>query len=194
MRPILALSALALFTSVAARAHAEEWSIDQGHTRVGFSIPHMIVSDVEGRFHDVKGKIDIDDKDATKSSIELTIASASIDTQNADRDKHLKSPDFFDVVKYPTLTFKSTKVAKAGKNKYKVTGDLTIRDVTKSVTLDVTASDPITNPWGKLFRGVKVEGKINRHDFGLNWNKTLDKGGVLVGDDVTLDVRFELLK
>jgi polyisoprenoid-binding protein YceI len=191
MRSLLVLSAFALLTSV---AHAEEWSIDPAHTRVGFSVPHMVVSDVEGRFHDVKGKVDIDDKDVTKSTIELTIQAASIDTENADRDKHLKSPDFFDVTKYPTVTFKSTKVTKAGKNKYKVTGNLTIRDVTKTVTLDVTASDPIANPWGKLVRGVKVEGKINRHDFGINWNKTLDKGGVVVGDEVTLNIRFELNK
>ena len=196
MRAVLVISALTVsaFAFVASVASAEEWSIDPAHTRIGFSVPHMVVSDVEGRFHDVKGKVDIDDADLTKSTVELTIAAGSIDTASADRDKHLKGPDFFDVTKYPNLTFKSTKVAKAGKAKYKVTGDLTIRDVKKSVTLDVNVSDPVTSPWGKLVRAVKVEGKINRHDFGLNWNKTLDKGGVLVGDDVTLDLRFELNK
>jgi polyisoprenoid-binding protein YceI len=196
MRSLLISSALAVsvFAFVASVASAEEWSIDPAHTRIGFSVPHMVVSDVEGRFHDVKGKVDIDDADLTKSAVELTIAAGSIDTASADRDKHLKGPDFFDVTKYPNLTFKSTKVVKAGKSKYKVTGDLTIRDVKKSVTLDVNVSEPVMSPWGKLVRAVKVDGKINRRDFGLNWNKALDKGGVVVGDDVTLDLRFELNK
>jgi polyisoprenoid-binding protein YceI len=191
MRSVLALSSFLFLSSTAL---ADEWNFDAGHSRVGFSVPHMMVTDVEGRFHDVKAKIDIDEKDPSKSTIELTIQTASIDTSNADRDKHLKSPDFFDVAKFPTMTFKSTKVAKAGKGKFKVTGDLTIRDVTKSVVLDVALTDPVTSPWGKQVRGGKVEGKINRRDFGLNWNKALDHGGVLVGDDVTLDVRIELNK
>lgn len=191
MRTLLALAAIALTTSL---AHAEEWAIDASHTRVGFSVPHLMVSEVEGVFREVKGKIDIDDKDLTKSTVDLTIVASSVDTGNADRDKHLKAPDFFDVAKYPTLTFKSTKIAKAGKDKFKVTGDLKIRDVTKSVTLDVTASDPVQNPWGKQVRAVKVAGNVKRTDFGLNWNKALDKGGVLVGEDVTLAVRFELTK
>lgn len=191
MRTFLALAAVALSTSL---AHAEEWAIDAAHTRVGFSVPHLVVSEVEGVFHEVKGKIDIDDKDLTKSTVDLTITASSVDTGNADRDKHLKAPDFFDVAKYPTLTFKSTKIAKAGKDKFKVTGDLKIRDVTKTVTLDVTASAPVQNPWGKQVRAVKVEGKLKRTDYGLNWNKALDKGGVLVGEDVTIAIRFELNK
>ena len=191
MRSKLVLPALLLIGSV---AHADPWTFDQGHSRVGFVVRHMMVSNVEGRFHDVKATIDLNDKDLTKSTLELTIAANSIDTENADRDKHLKSPDFFDVTKYPTLTFKATKIAKAGANKYKVIGDLTIRDTTKAVTLDVTLSDPIATPWGKTVRGVEATGKINRHDFGLNWNKTLDKGGVLVSDEVKLDINAELDK
>jgi polyisoprenoid-binding protein YceI len=191
MRTWLALAAVALTTSL---AHAEEWAIDAGHSRVGFSVPHLMVSEVEGVFHEVKGKIDIDDKDLTKSVVDLNITASSVDTGNADRDKHLKAPDFFDVAKYPSIAFKSTKIAKVAKNKFKVTGDIKIRDVTKTVTLDVTASEPVQNPWGKSVRAVKVEGKLKRTDYGLNWNKTLDKGGVLVGDDVTLNIRFELTK
>jgi polyisoprenoid-binding protein YceI len=175
-------------------AHAESWTFDPAHSRVGFSVTHMMVSSVEGRFHDVKATIDLDDGNLTKSTIELTIAASSIDTENADRDKHLKSPDFFDVAKFPNLTFKSTKITAAGKNKFKVTGDLTIRDQTKPVTLDVTLSDAIANPWGKMVRGVQATGKLNRHDFGLNWNKTLDKGGVLVSDEVKLEINGELDK
>jgi polyisoprenoid-binding protein YceI len=175
-------------------AHAEPWTFDAAHSRVGFSVRHMMVSSVEGRFHDVKATVDLDEKSLTKSTIEFTIAASSIDTENADRDKHLKSPDFFDVAKFPDLTFKSTKIAAEGKNRFKVTGDLTIRDVTKPITLDVTLSDPIANPWGKSVRGVEATGKLNRHEYGLNWNKTLDKGGVLVSDEVKLDINAELDK
>ncbi|HEX4336520.1 MAG TPA: YceI family protein [Polyangiaceae bacterium] len=175
-------------------AHAEPWTFDAAHSRVGFSVRHMMVSSVDGRFHDVKANVDLDDKNLPKSTVEFTIAASSIDTANADRDKHLKSPDFFDVAKFPNLTFKSTKITAAGKNKYKVTGDLTIRDQTKPVTLDVTLTDAVANPWGKMVRGVEATGKLNRHDFGLNWNKTLDKGGVLVADEVKLDISGELDK
>jgi polyisoprenoid-binding protein YceI len=191
MRTILAIAVLALTTGL---AHAEEWTIDAAHSRVGFTVPHLVVSQVDGTFHEVKGKIDIDDKDLTKSTVDLTITASSIDTGNADRDKHLKGPDFFDVTKFPTITFKSTKIVKVAKNKFKVTGDLKMRDVTKSVTLDVLGGDVINDPWGKVVRPVKVEGKVKRTDFGLNWNKTLDKGGVLVGEDVTITVQFELKK
>jgi polyisoprenoid-binding protein YceI len=175
-------------------ARADPWTFDMTHSRVGFSVRHMMVSNVGGSFHEVKTTVDLDEKNPSKSTVEFTIATSSIDTQNADRDKHLKSPDFFDVTKFPNLTFKSTKITAAGKNKFKVTGDLTIRDVTKPVTLDVTLSDPMTNPWGKTVRGVEATGKLNRHEFGLNWNKTLDKGGVLVSDEVKLEISGELDK
>jgi len=188
----LVLSAALLLVAGAARAEA--WSIDSAHTRVGFSVSHMVVSSVEGRFHDVKGAIELDDKDLTKSTVDLTLAAASIDTVNEKRDGHLKSADFLDVAKYPNITFKSTRIAKAAKNKYKVTGDLTIRNVKKSMTFDVSVSDPITDLSGKPVRGARVEGKLNRHEFGLNWNKTLDKGGMLIGDEVTLNIQFELNK
>lgn len=191
MRLKLLAPALLLLCTI---ARAEPWTFDMAHSRVGFTVRHMMVSNVGGSFHDVKATVDLDDKNLTKSTIEFTIATSSIDTQNADRDKHLKSPDFFDVTKFPNLTFKSTKVVAAGKNKFKVTGDLTIRDMTKPVTLDVTLSDPMTNPWGKTVRGVEATGKLNRHEFGLNWNKTLDKGGVLVSDEVKLEISGELDK
>ena len=191
MRLKLSAPALVLLATV---ARAEPWTFDLAHSRVGFSVRHMMVSNVEGSFHEVKATVDLDDKNPTKSTVEFTITTSSVDTQNADRDKHLKSPDFFDVTKFPSMTFKSTKIVGAGKNKFKVTGDLTIRDVTKPITLDVTLSDPVTNPWGKTVRGVEASGKLNRHDFGLNWNKTLDKGGVLVSDEVKLAINGELDK
>jgi polyisoprenoid-binding protein YceI len=191
MRLKLLAPALLLLGTI---ARAEPWTFDMAHSRVGFTVRHMMVSNVGGSFHDVKATIDLDDKNLTKSTVEFTIAASSIDTQNADRDKHLKSPDFFDVTKFPNLTFKSTKITAAGKNKFKVTGDLTIRDMTKPVALEVTLTDPMTNPWGKTVRGVEATGKLNRHEFGLNWNKTLDKGGVLVSDEVKLELSGELDK
>ena len=190
------LQSLALVSSlIAAPALAEtsEWAIDSAHSHFGFSAPHMVVSEVEGEFHTATGKVLLDEADLTKSTVELTIDAASIDTDNADRDKHLKSPDFLDTAKYPQITFKSTKIKKAGKA-FKVTGDLTIRGVTKPVTLDVELSNALTNPWGKQVRAVKVKGKINRQDFGVAWNKSLDKGGLLVGDEVTFNIKLELNK
>lgn len=191
-----ALQSLALACSLftlPVLAEPVAWEIDPAHTRVGFSVPHMVVSEVEGNFKTFSGTAMLDEKDLTKSQVELSIDAASIDTGNADRDKHLKSPEFFDVQKHPKLTFKSTKITKAGKG-YKLTGDMTIRGVTKPVTLDATISEPIANPWGKQVRGGKISGKIKRGDFGLTWNKTLDKGGVVVGEDVTITVKFELNK
>jgi polyisoprenoid-binding protein YceI len=174
-------------------AEQVEWAIDGAHSHVGFTVPHMVVSEVDGEFKTFSGKALIDEKDLTKSAVEFSADAASVDTDNADRDKHLKSPEFFDAAKFPKVTFKSTKISKAGKG-YKLTGDLTIHGVTKSVTLDATVSQAITNPWGKEVRGVKITGKIKREDFGLTWNKALDKGGVVVGNDVSLAIKLELNK
>lgn len=181
--------------SFAGSAHAEpaEWAIDGSHSRVGFSVPHMVVSEVDGRFKSVTGKVVLDDADLTKSTVQIEIDANSIDTEDQKRDEHLKSPDFFDTAKNPKITFKSTSIKKAGKA-FKVTGDLTMRGVTKPVTLDVELSKEVKNPWGKLVRGVKVKGKLNRQDFGIAWNKSLDVGGVVVGDEVTLNIQLELNK
>jgi polyisoprenoid-binding protein YceI len=160
---------------------------------VGFSVTHMVVSEVDGEFKKFSGKALLDDKDLTKSSVEFSIDAASINTDNADRDKHLRSPDFFDAEKFPKLTFQSTKITKAGKG-YKLKGNLTIHGVTKEVTLDAQVSEPIANPWGKQVRGVKITGKVKREDFGLAWNKTLDKGGLVVGSEVALNIKLELNK
>jgi polyisoprenoid-binding protein YceI len=191
-------SSLALWCALAlprfAHAEAAEWVIDTSHSRVGFSVSHMVVSSVSGRFKQFSGKVMLDDANLTKSEVDITIKPESIDTDDAKRDEHLRSPEFFDVKKFPTLTFKSTKIAKAGGNKYKLTGDLTIHGVTKTETLDAVLSEPIKNPWGKMVRSVKLTGKVKRSDFGLKWNKTLETGGVLVGDDVNLDIQVEIDK
>jgi polyisoprenoid-binding protein YceI len=194
MRAISALFAV-MFVATVASADSAEWAVDPSHSRVGFSVSHMVVSSVSGRFKDVTAKVALDDADLTKSQIDITIKADSIDTDEPKRDAHLKSPDFFDSAKFPTLTFHSTKIVRGGKG-FKLTGDLKIRDVTKSVTLDGTLSKPVNNPFvaGKQIRAAVFEGKIKRGDFGLKWNKSLDAGGVVVGDEVTLSVNVELDK
>lgn len=187
------IAALPLLIAGLAHADAAEWKLDAGHTSVGFTVPHLVVSSVEGRFKEATAKISLDEADLTKSQVAVEINAASVDTGDTKRDEHLKSPDFFDVKKFPKLTFKSTKIAKAGAG-YKLTGDLTIRDVTKSVTLDATLSAPIKTPWGNHARAARVSGKIKRSDFGLKWNKALEAGGVLVGEEVTLNVIAEVTK
>ncbi len=178
-----------------AQARASEWEVDSVHSSVEFSVKHMMVSTAKGRFDKVTGTLNLDDKNPTKSTVEIAIDPTSIDTHEAKRDGHLKSPDFFDVAKYPTVTFKSTKIEKAGKAKFKVTGDLNMHGVTKPVTLMVEGPSPkMKNMMGSYSSGVSATGKINRKEWGLTWNKPLEAaGGVLVGDDVNLDINLELL-
>lgn len=193
MRSLFAALSLVLATAV---AHAEplEWSFDSAHSQIGFKVAHLVVSNVSGRFKEVqKSSIVIDDQDASKNRVEIEIKADSISTDEAKRDEHLKSPDFLDTKKFPLVKFTSTKVVKAGKG-YKVTGDLTIRDVTRPVTLDVTLSAPIKNPWGKQVRAATLAGKIKRADFGLTWNKALETGGVVVGDVVSLEIQAEVTR
>jgi len=189
MKRLAALAAAVLLAPSA--AFAGNWNIDGAHSTAGFAVRHMMVSKAKGQFNKLSGKLALDDKDVTKSSIEATIDVASIDTNNGKRDEHLRSPDFFDAEKFPSITFKSTKVEKNGKDALKVTGDLTMHGVTKSVVLDATLSGPATNPWGQVVRGVEAKAKINRKDFGLTWNKTLETGGVVVGDEVEISIDAE---
>lgn len=174
-------------------ARASTWEIDPSHSSIGFSVKHMMVSTVKGSFAKVQGTVELDDKDVTKSTVEVTIDVASIDTRDPKRDGHLKSPDFFDVAKYPTATFKSTKVQKAGKSKLKVHGALTLRGVTKPVVLDVEGpTAAYKTPFGSTVRGAHATTKLDRKDFGITWNKALDSGGLLVGNEVTLDLGIEI--
>jgi polyisoprenoid-binding protein YceI len=192
----LAISALALgLVASAASARASEWEIDPAHSTAQFSVKHMMVTTVRGQFDKVTGRVALDDKDPTKSSIDVKIDPATINTREPKRDEHLKSADFFDVKKFPEITFKSTKIAKAGKNKFNVTGDLTMHGVTKPVVLAVEGpTAEAKSPFGQTVRGVSATGKVNRKDFGLNWNKALETGGVLVGDEVTLQIDAELVR
>lgn len=175
-------------------AAASQWEIDSGHSTAEFGVKHMMVSTVKGRFGKVTGVVDLDDKDLTKSHVNVVIDATTIDTNEPKRDAHLKSPDFFDVAKYPTITFKSTKITKVGKEKYSVTGDLDMHGVTKPVVLEVEGPSPVVkNIMGKSGRGATATGKLNRKDWGLTWNKPLAAvGGVAVSDEVKLEVNVEL--
>lgn len=169
------------------------WNIDPAHSVAEFKVKHMMISNVKGSFPKVSGVLTFDESDLSKSSVEASIDVASIVTRDEQRDGHLKSADFFDVEKYPTMTFKSTKVTPTGAGEGKVEGDLTIRDVTKKVVFAVEGpTEPGKDPWGNTRIGVSATTKISRKDFGLTWNAALETGGVLVGDEVTitLDVQF----
>ena len=170
----------------------KKWTIDQSHSSVGFTVKHMMVSKVKGVFDSYTADIEAADlADLTEANISFEFDVASINTRNEDRDNHLKSADFFDVDQYPKITFNSTAITKSGDD-FKVTGDLTIKDVTKQVTFDVEFNGKGINPWGQEVYGFEAESKIDREEFGLTWNAALETGGVLVGKDIKIQVELEL--
>ena len=176
-------------------AMADTWKIDQAHTTVEFKIRHLMVSWVKGVFTDVEGTVDIDEADLAKSSTKVRIGTASVDTNNQKRDDHLRSPDFFNAAKFPAMTFVSKQVEVANGQPVKIVGDLTILDVTREVELEVEDfSQTITDPWGNTRRGASAATKISRSDYGLTWNKALEAGGVVVGDEVRISLEVELIK
>jgi polyisoprenoid-binding protein YceI len=185
-------TAAALLWAVPALALASTWNIDPAHSYASFTVRHLVIAKVRGEFRKTSGAITIDDGDIAKSKVEATIEVASIDTREPKRDEHLRSADFLDAARYPTLTFKSTKVEKAGSN-LKVTGDLTIRGVTRPVTLDVTLAPEIKDPWGNQRRAFSASGKINRKDFGVSWSQEIEAGPV-VGDEVSVEIEAEAVK
>ena len=195
-RPIHSLvPALAVALLVPAAGHASTWELDSNHSTIGFAIRHMMISTVRGQFRTFTGKATGDPKTPDKAQIEATIDAGSIDTANAKRDEHLKSPDFFDVAKFPTITFKSKSIVAAGPGKAKITGDLTMHGVTKEVVLDVEGgTDVIKDPMGNTRAGAHATTKINRKDFGISYNKTLDGGGLMVGDDVDITIDVEAVQ
>ena len=165
---------------------------DPAHSSASFSVKHMMVSTVRGEFSKITSTLVWDKADPAKSSVEAKIDAASVDTHNEKRDGHLKSPDFFDAAKCPEITFKSSKIEKAGENKFNVTGDLTMHCVTKPVTLEAEATGPVKSPFGPFNSyGVSATGTVNRKDFGLVWNKALESGGVVVSEDVKLSLDLE---
>jgi polyisoprenoid-binding protein YceI len=184
--------ALALVPAMAL-AQATTWNIDSSHTRTGFSVKHLVISDVKGEFQKTEGKAQIDETDLSRSIVEVTIDAASVDTRDAKRDAHLKSADFFEVAKYPTITFKSTRVVAGKDGAISVTGDLTMHGVTKPVTLEGEITKAITDPWGNTRRGVTLNGKLNRKEWNISWSKVADVGAV-AGDEVKLDIQAEIVK
>jgi polyisoprenoid-binding protein YceI len=171
------------------------WNIDPAHTVAEFKVKHMMISNVKGRFAAVKGALTLDENDLTKSRVEATVDVASINTHEPQRDAHLKSPDFFDAEKFPTLTFKSTRVDRSGEGELAVAGDLTIHGVTRNVVFAVEGPTPPTkDPWGNTRMGLSATTKINRKDFGLTYNAVLEAGGVLVGEEVTITLEVEFVK
>ena len=186
---VLFVLAVPVFTDAAT------WEMDPAHSSFQFKVRHLTVSNVKGDFGKFRGVVMIDDKDITKLKVEVAIDAASVNTGHAQRDEHLRGPDFFDVSKYPTITFVSRKVIKADADRLRVTGDLSIHGVTREITVDVEGpTAEVKDPWGNFRRGATATTKINRKDFGLTWNKVLDGGGLVVGDEVNIYVEVELVR
>lgn len=189
------VTALAAALSLPAVAATSTWQIDPNHSAAQFAVRHLAISTVRGAFTKVSGTIQFDDKDIAKSSVDVTIDAASVDTRVEGRDKDLRSDHFFEVEKYPTLTFKSTKVEQVEAGKLKVTGDLTIHGVTKQVVLDVEGpTAAVKDPWGNQRAAANATTKINRQDFGVKWNAKMDNGGWVVGDDVAITIDVEMVQ
>jgi len=183
--------------STAAETKVSTWNIDPAHTTIEFAAKHMMITTVRGRIADLRGTIEVDETDPNASRTEVEMEAKSIDTRNEQRDQHLRSGDFLDVEKWTHITFRSKKVdgarAREG-TQFKVVGDLTIKDVTKEITLDVTYEGRGKDPWGGERAGYSAKTKINRSDYGLRWNQALETGGVLVGDEVKINIDLELIK
>ena len=189
------LAVFLLIFAIPALGFGATYQIDPDHSSFQFKIRHLTVSNVRGNFDKMKGMASIDDKDLTGLRVEVTLDAASVNTAHAKRDEHLRGQDFFEVAKYPAITFVSKRVIKLDQNKLKVTGDLTLRGVTREVTVDVEGLTPeVKDPWGNFRRGATGTTTINRKDFGMTWNKTLDAGGLVVGEDVEIYVEVELVR
>jgi polyisoprenoid-binding protein YceI len=188
MRTLLMTIALVMLST---SAFAAKFEIDPAHTSVTFTVPHLMISKVKGRFDKFNGSFDFDEKSMKLDNVQVNIKTESINTNEKDRDKHMRSPDFFDVAKFPEMTFKSTKVVYDKDKPDKIEGNLTIRGVTKPITLDLDYNGAITDPGGNRVVSFEAEGKIDRKDFGLIWNKALDKGGVTVGDEIKIEIEGE---
>jgi len=171
-----------------------KWNIDAAHSGINFSIRHMVVSKVRGRFAKYTGTINLDEGDLTRSTVETTVDASSIDTGTPQRDAHLRGPDFFDVEKFAELRFQSTRIEKLDDAGYRVIGDLTIRDVTREVSLDVEYGGRGKDPWGNERIGFVAKTAFDRKDFGLGWNQLLEAGGVLVGDRVDIEIEVQAVK
>jgi polyisoprenoid-binding protein YceI len=174
--------------------NTNNWNIDGAHSGINFSVRHMVVSKVRGRFTRFTGAVNLDESDLTRSVVEATIDATSIDTGTAQRDEHLRSPDFFDVERFPELRFHSRRIEKTGPDRYQVVGDLSIRGVTREVALDVEYGGRAKDPWGNERIGFVARTSLDRKEFGLHWNQVLEAGGVLVGDRVEVELEVQAVR
>jgi len=188
------LSTIILMTSSFIFAQTTKWGYDASHAKVGFTISHFGISETEGKFTKFDGTVLSDKPDFSDATIDISIDVNSINTEDAKRDTHLKSPDFFDVAKYPSITFKSKLFKSVGKNKYKLTGNFTLHGITREIELDVIYKGTVVDPYKNTKAGFKISGVIDRTQFGLVWNGKLAAGELLVGNDVYLDINIELIK
>ena len=170
------------------------WQIDSSHSQIQFTVRHMMITNVRGTFDKFTGTVHFDEKNLAKAEIDVTVDTTSVNTKDEKRDGHLKSPDFFDVATFPTITFKSKSITLSGDKKGKVVGDLTIKGITKEVTLETELVGVAKSPFGSTNAGFNASTKINRKDWNLGWNVALEAGGVLVGEDVTLNIEVELVQ
>ena len=180
---------------VKATSATTTWKIDPVHSSAQFKVKHMMISNVKGEFGGITGSLQSETSDLTNSKVEASIAAATITTGDEQRDAHLKSPDFFEVEKFPALAFKSTRVSKKGQAELAVAGDLTLHGVTRPVVFEVEGPSPATkDPWGNTRIGLSATTRINRKDFGLTWNAALETGGILVGEEVTINLEVQFIK
>jgi polyisoprenoid-binding protein YceI len=189
----LAIGGLLVVLPAGAGAETARWEVDSDHSIIEFRVTHMVVSKTAGRFMDYSGFVEMDPDARTFKTIEATINTASVNTNQEKRDAHLRNADFFDVEKHPTMTYRLKSYKKQG-DSYVALGDLTLRGVTKEITLVGTFNGVTKDPWGNFRAGFNAEGKLNRKDFGMIWNKTLDSGGVVVGDEVQIRLDIECIK
>lgn len=193
MKSVL-FTALIIFSAWFANAQTTKWTFDNSHTNINFIATHMVISKVTGSFGSYSGTVLSDKEDFTDAKINFNANVASISTNNEKRDTHLKSDDFFNAAKFPELSFKGKSLAKVSGNNYKLTGDLTIRDVTKPVELDVVFGGIVKDPWGNTRAGFQITGTINRFDYNLKWDNAIETGGLVVGKDIKIDCAVELIK
>jgi polyisoprenoid-binding protein YceI len=192
MKTTVLTTAAALVTATV--ADAQTWAFDKSHSKVQFAVTHLVISETVGQFAEWDGTVTATKEDFTDAQINFTIKVSSINTDNTDRDNHLRSADFFDVEKFPEMTFKSRSMKKVDGKRYKLVGDLTMHGVTRPIDLDVTFNGTAKSPWGQTVAGFKLSGNLNRTDYGLKWNKTLEAGGLLVSEEVNISAAVELVK
>jgi polyisoprenoid-binding protein YceI len=194
MKRFIIFLAFTVFSAASLTAQSAGWKLDKSHSSIGFSVRHMVISEVVGNFKDFDVSFTSTKDDYTDAAVDASIKVASINTDNERRDGHLKTDDFFNAEKFPMIKFKSTSFEKVAENKYKITGDLTIRDVTKKVVFDAVYNGSIKAPWGATVSSWKATTSVNRFDFGLRWNKAIDSGGLIAGETVNITLNLELNK